>query len=152
MEKKSEHSGAVAGLFQLAPPQESSDEGRMSEAGTILFVDDNDSLREVLARILARGGYTVMQAESAEAAYSLLPQGEGVDLVISDVVMSGDGVRGLIEHARAVSPSIRFLLISGHPLSNIERTYGIPGARFLQKPFTPQELLATVNRIFGHGG
>lgn len=122
----------------------------MTDEGTILFVEDNDSLREVLSRVLERGGYRVLQAASAEAAYGHLEQNGGVDLVITDVVMSGDGVRGLVERLKAEGRASRFLVISGHALGGVARVYGIAGAQFMLKPFTPQELLGRVDRMLGH--
>jgi DNA-binding NtrC family response regulator len=122
----------------------------MTEEGTILFVEDNDSLREVLSRVLERGGYRVLQAESAEAAYGHLQQNGAIDMVITDVVMSGEGVRGLVERVKAAGGASRLLIISGHPLGGGARTYGVAGAEFMLKPFTPQELLGRVDRMLGH--
>lgn len=121
----------------------------MAEAGTILFVEDNDTLRDVLARVLERGGYRVIQAASAESAFEQLPAAGPIDLTVTDVVMPGAGVRGLVERVCTQSPGCRFLVISGHAIKDLERLYGVRDAAFLQKPFTPQAFLERVHGLLG---
>lgn len=119
----------------------------MSDAPTILFVDDSESVRAVLARVLEEGGYHVLQASSAEEAYATLRNGHRPHLVIADVIMAGDGLAGLRDHLQALNRAVPFLVISGYPFEQIARGIGVPGTVFLQKPFTPQTLLSQVHTM-----
>lgn len=119
----------------------------MSDAPVVLFVDDNDAVRLVLAHVLERGGYEVLQAASAEEAYATLRAGHRPELIITDVVMAGDGIVGLRDRLQASGHSVPFLVISGYPLAHIARDMGVPGTVFMQKPFSPQALLSEVNRM-----
>ncbi len=56
---------------------------------TVLVVDDENSVRKALAKILVRGGLTVIEAGSAAAALDLVDQGPAPDAVVSDVLMPG---------------------------------------------------------------
>ena len=58
-------------------------------SATILLVDDDAEIRELLELLLSGEGYAVLQAESGEAALDLLEKGAGVDLIILDVMMPG---------------------------------------------------------------
>lgn len=97
----------------------------MSDAPIVLFVDDNDAVRLVLAQVLERGGYEVLQAASAEEAYAVLRAGHRPELIITDVVMAGDGIIGLRDQLQAAGQSVPFLVISGYPLAHIARGMGV---------------------------
>ncbi len=110
----------------------------------VLLVEDMDEVREVLALGLRGAGFDVVQAASAEQALALPAHVlEALGAVVSDVVMPGRSGVELIEQLLARRPRLRALLISGdlrqHDAS------GLPAhVRFLQKPFTGQQLAAEV--------
>ncbi len=104
----------------------------------ILVVDDDPEVREILAETLIEFGYRVVQAGSGEEALPMLDGLADIRLVISDVRMPGMSGLELVEQARARSPSLRVILISG---------YFLPqpiAVRFLKKPFHMAELASAV--------
>jgi DNA-binding NtrC family response regulator len=112
--------------------------------GVILVVDDDDSVRVVLARLLRTQGYTVQQAADAREARRIL-ESETPDLVISDIVMPGESG---IELRRAIArrwPAVPVILISGYsaegPAEFAART---TQTWFVQKPFAAEQLLELV--------
>lgn len=98
----------------------------------VLLVDDESIIRELLAEVLRDHGIGVIEAASADEAWSYLESGGTADAVFSDVAMPGsmNGI-DLIRRIRDVYPSIRTVLTSGH--GSPPRTGG--AGLFLAKPF-----------------
>jgi two-component system, cell cycle sensor histidine kinase and response regulator CckA len=142
---------AVAGEAD-APGREPAD----ASPATILVVDDDDAVRNVIVKIIAQQGYKVLAAASADAALRL-GQDTPVDLLIADVLLDGARSNVLLDGARSDDlaaallrdwPRMRLLGISGHPADGWE-----PGSpeqarvAFLQKPFTAAALIERVRRL-----
>jgi len=113
---------------------------------TILIVEDEEEVRALARDVLEMGGYVVLEATDAAHAASL---GEShpdpIDLLITDVVMPGMSGPDLARRVRARRPALRVLCMSGYPESEERRLAGAAGwAAWLQKPFTPDELMAKV--------
>ena len=104
---------------------------------TILLVDDEELVRTGTAEMLSDLGYDVVQAASGAEALRLLRSGCEPDLLVSDYLMPGMNGVALIEHAAAIAPRAKPLLITGY--SDIATG---PGANLprLQKPFRQGEL------------
>jgi CheY-like chemotaxis protein len=115
----------------------------LARKATIFFAEDEPQLRELGETILSRAGYRVVTAATSEALKSLVQDYPGqVDLVLTDIVMPGVGGLELVALAKARWPAIRVLYVSGYTGDQIK---GIdPNVAFLQKPFTPLELLTKV--------
>ncbi len=112
---------------------------------TILVVDDDMVVRELLARLLRRSGYVVLVAGSGDEALAVAGnQKYPIDLLISDVVM--DKMRGpvLWERIHKLFPSASVLFVSGYA---DEASLGGVGAALLQKPFTRAALISRVRQI-----
>jgi len=107
---------------------------------TILVVDDDEGILSLVERILEDAGYRVLRARTGSVALVLARQhGEGIDLLLTDVVlrgMSGKDLAGLMGELR---PGTRVLLMSGYPDADVA-----DGALFLAKPFTEEALLLNV--------
>lgn len=119
------------------PPQD-------TEPKTILLVDDEQSVRAIVVKILRRANYNVLEAENGEAALRISQSHpEKIDLLISDMYMPG--LRGP-EVAKALAPmrpGLRVLFMSGY--ADQDSRSGVPlGANFLNKPFSGKELTAAV--------
>jgi len=117
---------------------------------TILIVDDEPSLRELLEEILQTHGYRVIAAENGKQALDILQQ-EKVDLVISDVIMPGMDGYELSQKVRDKYPSIKIQLASGfsddrHMKANEHDLH----ASILNKPFDRQQLLCRVHELLGN--
>jgi PAS domain S-box-containing protein len=119
---------------------------------TVLVVEDQPSLRDLVVRILRQRGYDVLHASDGEealrvAAATMLP----IQLVISDVVMPGMSARLMVEQLRESRPEVRVLLMSGyHNDDEILQILKNPNVDFLQKPFLPQDLAEKVRAVLEH--
>ena len=118
-----------------------------TNAPTILLVDDEQSVRAIVVKILRRANYNVLEAEGGEAALRISDtHPDKIDLLISDMYMPG--LRGP-EVAKALAPKrpgIRVLFMSGY--AEQDSRSGVPvGANFLNKPFTGKELAAAGDAV-----
>ena len=113
---------------------------------TLLLVDDNEDLRKAGQRILESLGYRVLTAANGREALAVYAAGDGVDLLITDVVMPEMGGKELMLELRRSDPSMKALAITGYPMKGT--TEGLKEAGFLEvisKPFE-LETLARVTR------
>ena len=114
---------------------------------TLLVVEDDEALRQLLERLLATAGYAVLSAATGAEALELCASGEEqIDLVVSDVVLPGIGGVELVSRLRERFPDARALLMSGYTEEVIGEALA-PGTRFLGKPFTAAELRAGVRDL-----
>jgi CheY-like chemotaxis protein len=118
---------------------------------TILLVDDEETVRRFGARVLARHGYHIVSADSAEDALRAAhARGDAIDLHITDVMMPGMNGRQLAERLLARKPSLRVLFISGYAEDVLGTSVGfVPGTAFLGKPFKPKALVTKVREVLG---
>ena len=112
-------------------------------AQNILVVDDEAIARRFMERALAQEGYRVMLANDGEQALELLRMTRRkVALVITDLVMPGMGGHAFaLEVAQLASPP-PVLYISAY-----EQPRGAMARKFLQKPFTPEQLIDAVRAL-----
>jgi two-component system cell cycle sensor histidine kinase/response regulator CckA len=108
--------------------------------GTILLVEDEDMVRAVAERALARQGYTVLTAENGEVALQMLGDGVRPDLLITDVVMPVMDGPTLVGHVRDAFPELPILFMSGYAEEQARRQITIDNVGFLPKPFSVQQL------------
>jgi two-component system, cell cycle sensor histidine kinase and response regulator CckA len=124
---------------------------RSAAAGqeTILLVDDEEALRVAARRMLQRAGFTVLQASDGADALRVMAEHTGpVHALVTDVVMPGVGGPELARRLREVRPDLPTLFISGYTEEGI-RTQGAlqPEAAFLEKPFSPEDLIRKVREL-----
>ncbi|HEX2602820.1 MAG TPA: response regulator [Gemmatimonadaceae bacterium] len=114
---------------------------------TILLVDDEQSVRAIVLKILRRASYNVLEAESGEAALKIADQHQGkIDLVITDMFMPGLRGPEVVERLAPKRPGLRALFMSGY--ADQDARTGVPaGANFLNKPFSGQELAKAVEAV-----
>src|SRR5437870_3335677 len=116
---------------------------------TILLVEDDDQLRRATKRVLEGAGYQVLTAADGQEALDVLrQQGEGIRLVVSDLVMPRLGGRALHDQARREGRAMPFLFASGY--SDGDRSGRAPldpSLPFLFKPWTPNDLLNKVREL-----
>jgi two-component system, cell cycle sensor histidine kinase and response regulator CckA len=116
---------------------------------TILLVEDEERLRELIREILEMEGYTVLAASNGHEALSICEQHEGtIDLLITDVVMPEMSGRELAESLEHNCSDVKVLFMSGYTDDAIVR-HGVleASAFFLQKPFTPDALSRKVREV-----
>jgi len=108
---------------------------------TILVVDDEPALREILRDQFEAEGFRVLTAESGRRAYEI-NRVEKVDLVVSDIQMpDGDGVE-LLKKIRAEDRPTPFLFISGFSNLTLEQAFDYGAEGIFPKPFDPDALLS----------
>ncbi len=116
----------------------------------ILLIDDDNSLRGVLAKSLGYAGHTVIQASDGQQGIELARVAH-VDLVITDLIMPGqEGVETIVQ-LRREQPRLPIIAISGGLTNStlyLEIAAKIGAKRVLPKPFTPQELIAAIDEVF----
>jgi signal transduction histidine kinase len=111
---------------------------------TILFVDDEDLLLTMGQMVLSSFGYTVLTANSGQKALEILSKStRKIDMVITDLVMPNMSGRELTEHILREAPGMRILWSSGYVRSSDSQA----PERYLQKPFTSQDLLRKVKQV-----
>lgn len=116
-----------------------------STAGTILLAEDEALLRELGETILSQAGYKVVTAAGPDELRKLVAESPAqVDLLLTDVLMPGLGGQELVALAKQRWPSIRVLYMSGYSTEDLN---DLDGDAFLQKPFTPSELMAKVKEL-----
>jgi DNA-binding response OmpR family regulator len=118
---------------------------------TVLLVEDEESVRQLVRETLAAKGYRVVEAQNGEAGMVAAAQHDGkIDLVITDVVMPGMGGRELVKQLALTRPETKVLYLSGYTEDAIGSEGSIEsGAAFLQKPFTLQILSRKVREVLG---
>ena len=111
-------------------------------SGTILVVDNDQSVLDIMRRMLARSSYDVLTASHANAALRILEQVQPVDLVVSEAVLPGMSGSELVNKVRGSFPSTAVMLMTGYTEKPLDAA--IP---FLAKPFTIQKLTDRVAAI-----
>ncbi|MBV9775384.1 MAG: response regulator, partial [Gemmatimonadetes bacterium] len=126
-----------------------------SRAGTetILLLEDEPAVREVMRRILLRAGYTVLEARGVEEARRVAGDpSTRIDLLVSDVVMPGMKGPSVARELLGMRPGMKVIFISGYAdEERMERGWLEPDTPFLQKPFTPATLLDAVRKLLDRG-
>ena len=120
----------------------------LSGAGRILFVEDEDAVRGVAARLLRARGYEVIEAADGEEALALAEQNAGtIDLLISDVIMPGLDGPSLLKKARPYLGSAPVMFISGYAEAEFSDILeGEAGVTFLPKPIDIKSLAERVKQ------
>jgi two-component system, cell cycle sensor histidine kinase and response regulator CckA len=117
---------------------------------TILLVEDEESVRQLVRETLMSKGYRVIEAENGEAGLAAADGAEKIDLIITDVVMPGMGGRDLVQQLSKTRPKAKVLYLSGYTEDAVVNEGTIEsGTTFLQKPFTLQTLSRKVREVLG---
>ena len=119
----------------------------MNPKATILIVDDEPDLREVLQEYFVAQGYTALSAESAAAARALAAE-QRVDVALLDVAMPGEDGLSLARHLRERYSKLAIIMLTSAG-AVVDRVVGLEvGADdYVTKPFDPRELLARIKSV-----
>ncbi len=119
-----------------APPKGRAAARDLSGVGRILFVEDEDAVRKVAARLLKARGYEVIEAADGEEALAIAEEYAGrIDLMISDVIMPGLDGPHLLKAARPYLAGAPVMFISGYAEAEFSKVLeGEEGVSFLAKP------------------
>ena len=128
--------------------ERAADPQRASGGATVLLVEDERAVRELVRIILERAGYSVAEAANADDAETLFSAMEGADLLLTDVVMPGRSGFELFNRLHARRPSLRVLFISGYTgYAMFDATIVAGNLAFLEKPFSAEGLIAKVREV-----
>lgn len=129
-------------------PAESEHTVRVARGGTatLLLVEDESGVRQLVTKMLTQLGYRVLEAGSGEAALTLAAQhADAIQLLVTDVVMPGMSGPEVAQRLTALYPALKVLYLSGYPGEALTR-YGVA---FLPKPFTREALARAVRQALG---
>jgi CheY-like chemotaxis protein len=131
------------------PVAQASTAKSMGGSETILLVEDEASVRQLVRETLEAKGYTVLEAHDGETALRIALQHLApINMLITDVVMPGMSGRELAQRICASDPDVKVLYLSGYTEDTIVHEGGLePGTAFLQKPFTLQTLSRRVREV-----
>jgi PAS domain S-box-containing protein len=129
--------------------QEKHAQAPMNGSETVLLVEDEESVRELVGVTLKARGYTVLEASDGLAGLKVAEAHLGtIDILITDVVMPGMSGRDLANRVLTLRPKIKILYLSGYTEDAIIHEGALePGTAFLQKPFTLHGLARKVREI-----
>jgi len=116
---------------------------------TVLLVEDESSVRELIGNILRKQGYTVLEYKNGEDAINFVKGYSGkIDLLLADIVMPKMNGRELYEQLKLDRSNIKVLFISGYA-DNLIINRGFLEENFslLRKPFAPAKLLSMVRKV-----
>ncbi len=121
-------------------------------ACTVLVVEDEPDLNDLVVRALHREGYSVLAASDGEAALDIARSGREIDAVITDIIMPRLNGRQLRDELDKLRPALPVLFMSGHAAeTNILKELISPEAPFLQKPFTTDDLFRALGALLRRG-
>jgi len=123
-----------------AAPSDAAAEDRKS----ILLVEDESSVRKLLATVLDAAGFRVLEAQNGQQALEACANAEKLDLVITDLMMPVMGGDVLMNRLAVHHPNIPVLVMSGHAEDDSKANVRNLSGRLLKKPFGPPQLLAKV--------
>jgi PAS domain S-box-containing protein len=137
----------------LLSPAAVSEEPLSGGTETVLFVDDEESLRLLAVEMLGRLGYRVLTAWNGLEALKTYEERRGeIAIVILDMIMPGMGGEETFHQLKEIDPSVRILISSGYTVEGRPQSLLSAGAAgFLQKPYRIGALAAALRRIIGGG-
>jgi CheY-like chemotaxis protein len=113
---------------------------------TILVVDDAEAIRKMVCAMLTQSGYRCMEASDGTEALRLIEDGDGVKLVLTDMIMPRMGGPELAHHISRLRPDVRIIFMSGYTDDPIVRSVEHTPSIFLAKPFTTATLMEKIRQ------
>ncbi len=115
---------------------------------TILVVEDDKEVRNIVVEVLMSLGYKVLYASDGAEGLKVLRNSDKIDLVITDIVMPKMGGKELREATRRMNPSVRFIFTSGYTENVVHHDFILDkGVAFLSKPYGIDVLARKVREI-----
>ncbi len=115
----------------------------------ILFVEDDETTRDVVEELLKQSGYSVFSASGCEEAIKLYSENiEKIDLVISDLIMPGMGGKKMVETILSMNPLAKVIIASGYNVQETAacaREWGVKD--FISKPYEINRMLKVLNNV-----
>jgi len=118
---------------------------------TLLLIDDEEVVRDMVGEVLEQEGVSVLRAEDGARGVALFrEQRERIDLVLLDLSMPGLSGEETFGRLREIDPSVPVILSSGYDHDEARGRFGDgTPAGFIQKPYRPEQLMAEISRCLG---
>lgn len=121
----------------------------------ILVVDDELGTMRALYRVLKSEGFEISASLSAEEAIATINMlnntSDEIDLVVTDIQMPGKTGMDLLLRIKELYPLLPVIIITGYGTPQLERVFRETGCiDFLYKPFSPQELVESIKKVFAN--
>ncbi len=113
---------------------------------TLLIVEDERMVREVVTAVLERSGFKVIPCSGGEHALRTL-ETENVDVVLLDMELPGMHGEDVLRRIRELRPALPIVLTSGHERERYVQSLIEPKVTFVQKPYQPREIAALVRSL-----
>jgi two-component system, cell cycle sensor histidine kinase and response regulator CckA len=122
---------------------------RPAHSGSVLVIDDERQIREVVHRVLSSAGYQVTTAANGQEALAMLAKpGTPADLILTDIVMPGITGGAFAAQVQVLRPGIQLLFMSGYERPDSTASgWPDPDVPVIGKPFSRASLLATVSQL-----
>ena len=122
-----------------------------SGGGCILVVEDEDMVRAVAERALARQGYTIVTASDGDEGLEIVQSGKHeFDLVVSDVVMPSMDGPAMAREIRKTNPDLPILFMSGYAEGQLRDEIDIEAMHFIPKPFSVRQIADKVGEVLAN--
>jgi CheY-like chemotaxis protein len=114
---------------------------------TVLIVEDEPGLRELMVEELIDAGFEVLDAEIGHAAVAIIDSGRPIDVLFTDIRLPGvlDGWQ-IAQHAREVYPAIHVIYASGY---SGDLSAQVPNSLYVRKPYLPAAIIAEITGRLG---
>lgn len=135
----------------VKPEKPSAERSDWRGSGTILVIEDEEGVREVVERMLQEIGFQTLGAEDGRHALDVMERvGDNVTAVLLDLSMPRMGGAETLRRLRALWPELPVLMMSGYTEQSVSPQFGDSGpgpTGFLQKPFLAEDLIAVLRRF-----
>ena len=130
-----------------SPPVAALADKALTQAGTVLVVEDESMLRVAVSKLLRKSGYSVIEASDGACALDLIStQGDHLDLILLDVTLPGGASsRDVLDGARRKRAGLKVILTSAYGREDIDAAFaGVEVEHFIRKPFLLADLVALI--------
>jgi two-component system, cell cycle sensor histidine kinase and response regulator CckA len=111
--------------------------------GTILFVEDEETLRRTYTKMLRSRGFEVTEAMDGDAALELIRSPNDINVMLLDMTLPGASSRQVLEEARSMRPNLKVILTSAHTKETVDAYFaGLRVEHFIRKPFRILDLVS----------
>ncbi len=115
---------------------------------TVLLVEDEDPLRELVGRLIASMGCTVLEAQNGDEAIAIAGERDDINVLVTDIAMPEMDGFEVAKKVTELRPAVKVLYMSGYSDETIVRYSGSePQLKFIQKPFRPAELRKKLQQL-----
>ncbi len=139
----------ASGRAIVAEEETEPSETESAATETILLVEDDNALRQVILTMLMRLGYKALEARNGETALRIAKKfGGKIDLLLTDVVMPGLSGPDLVAQVATLNPEMKILLMSGYPQPSVANGEVLRRDKpMLKKPFKQQDLARIIRKV-----